>query len=144
MDLSEVKKALKRGLFYYTYLRLCDCAVEDLLTLLDLYACLECVSGNNKVKACNLLAVKRYAALLDETLDLALACCKTASDHKVNDVHAVADSVSFKLCCGHVGVVTGINEDGSIVIREMNYFGPGIISEAIIPAEMVESFNYIY
>ncbi len=45
---------------------------------------------------------------------------------------------------GHVGVVTGINEDGSIVIREMNYFGPGIISEAIIPAEMVESFNYIY
>lgn len=45
---------------------------------------------------------------------------------------------------GHVGVVTGMNEDGSMVIREMNYFGPGIISEAIIPAEMVESFNYIY
>lgn len=45
---------------------------------------------------------------------------------------------------GHVGVVTAINDDGSIVVREMNYIGPYVINEATIPASQVGSFNYIY
>ncbi len=45
---------------------------------------------------------------------------------------------------GHVGVVVGINADGSIVVREMNYAGYAIVSEAIIPASRVGNFNYIY
>lgn len=45
---------------------------------------------------------------------------------------------------GHVGVVTAINGDGSIVVREMNYIGPYVINEATIPASQVGNFNYIY
>ena len=45
---------------------------------------------------------------------------------------------------GHVGVVTGINEDGSIEIREMNYLGYGIVNDATITADQVGNFNYIY
>ena len=45
---------------------------------------------------------------------------------------------------GHVGVVVGINGDGSIVVREMNYYGRSVVSEATIPANYVGNFNYIY
>ena len=45
---------------------------------------------------------------------------------------------------GHVGVVVGINDDGSIIVREMNYAGYSAVSEAIIPASQVGNFNYIY
>lgn len=45
---------------------------------------------------------------------------------------------------GHVGVVVGINGDGSIVVREMNYSGRYIVTEATIPASDVGNFNYIY
>lgn len=45
---------------------------------------------------------------------------------------------------GHVGVVTGINADGSIEIREMNYLGYGIVNDATITADQVGNFNYIY
>lgn len=45
---------------------------------------------------------------------------------------------------GHVGVVVGINDDGSIVVREMNYAGRYVVTEATIPAAYVGNFNYIY
>ncbi len=45
---------------------------------------------------------------------------------------------------GHVGVVVGINDDGSIVVREMNYAGRYVVTEATIPATYVGNFNYIY
>lgn len=45
---------------------------------------------------------------------------------------------------GHVGVVVGINGDGSIVVREMNYAGRYVVTEATIPASSVGNFNYIY
>lgn len=45
---------------------------------------------------------------------------------------------------GHVGVVTAVNPDGSIVVREMNYAAPYVITEATIPASQVGAFNYIY
>ena len=45
---------------------------------------------------------------------------------------------------GHVGVVVGINGDGSIVVREMNYAGRYVVTESIIPAAYVGNFNYIY
>lgn len=45
---------------------------------------------------------------------------------------------------GHVGVVVGVNGDGSIVVREMNYAGRYVVTEATIPAAYVGSFNYIY
>lgn len=45
---------------------------------------------------------------------------------------------------GHVGVVIGINDDGSIVVREMNYAGRYVVTEATIPASSVGNFNYIY
>lgn len=45
---------------------------------------------------------------------------------------------------GHVGVVTAVNKDGSIVVREMNYSGRYVVTEATIPANYVSSFNYIY
>lgn len=45
---------------------------------------------------------------------------------------------------GHVGVVVGINDDGSIVVREMNYAGRYVVTEATIPASHVGNFNYIY
>ncbi len=45
---------------------------------------------------------------------------------------------------GHVGVVVGINDDGSIVVREMNYAGRYVVTEATIPATYTGNFNYIY
>lgn len=45
---------------------------------------------------------------------------------------------------GHVGVVVGINNDGSIVVREMNYAGSYVVTEATIPAAYVGNYNYIY
>jgi len=45
---------------------------------------------------------------------------------------------------GHVGVVLSINNDGSITVREMNYAGRYVVTEAEIPAENVKLFNYIY
>lgn len=46
---------------------------------------------------------------------------------------------------GHVGVVVGINPDGSIVIQEANYnYRVGRITRATIPASAVGNFNYIH
>lgn len=45
---------------------------------------------------------------------------------------------------GHVGVVTGINADGSITIREMNYGRTYRVTEATIPANLVRNFTYIH
>ena len=45
---------------------------------------------------------------------------------------------------GHVGVVVGVNDDGSIVVREMNYAGRYVVTEATIPAAYAGNFNYIY
>ena len=45
---------------------------------------------------------------------------------------------------GHVGVVTGINGDGSITVREMNYGRPYRVTESTIPANIVRNFNYIH
>lgn len=45
---------------------------------------------------------------------------------------------------GHVGVVTAVNGDGSITVREMNYAGRYVVTEATIPASQTGGFNYIY
>lgn len=46
---------------------------------------------------------------------------------------------------GHVGVVTAINSDGTITIREMNYLNRAFtVFESIIPANSVGRFNYIH
>lgn len=46
---------------------------------------------------------------------------------------------------GHVGIVTGINGDGSITVREMNYgYQLNVIYESTIPASAVGNFNYIH
>ena len=45
---------------------------------------------------------------------------------------------------GHVGVVTGINSDGSLTVREMNYGRAYRITEGVIPANIVGNFNYIH
>lgn len=46
---------------------------------------------------------------------------------------------------GHVGVVTSVNSNGSITIREMNYSGLTFtVTEAIIPAQYVGMYNYIH
>ena len=45
---------------------------------------------------------------------------------------------------GHVGVVVGINADGSVVVREMNFWGNFVVTEGTIPASAVHNFNYIY
>lgn len=46
---------------------------------------------------------------------------------------------------GHVGVVTGVNSDGSIVVREMNYsYRVNVVTESTIPANIVSNFNYIH
>lgn len=46
---------------------------------------------------------------------------------------------------GHVGIVVGINDDGSIVVQEANYnYRPGRITRATIPASAVGNFNYIH
>lgn len=46
---------------------------------------------------------------------------------------------------GHVGIVVGINDDGSIVVQEANYnYRPGRVTRATIPASAVGNFNYIH
>lgn len=45
---------------------------------------------------------------------------------------------------GHVGIVEAVNEDGSIVVTEMNYVGYNIISRSTIKAEFVANYNYIH
>ena len=46
---------------------------------------------------------------------------------------------------GHVGVVVGVNGDGSIRVRETNYnYRVGRVTEATIPAAAVGRFNYIH
>lgn len=45
---------------------------------------------------------------------------------------------------GHVGVVEEVKPDGSIRVSEMNYAGWNKISERIIPASQVGSYNYIH
>lgn len=46
---------------------------------------------------------------------------------------------------GHVGVVLAVNDDGSILVREMNYgYRVNVITESTIPAHAVGSFNYIH
>lgn len=46
---------------------------------------------------------------------------------------------------GHVGVVLRVNDDGSILVREMNYsYRVNVITESTIPANSVGNFNYIH
>ena len=46
---------------------------------------------------------------------------------------------------GHVGIVVGLFEDGSIRVRETNYnYRVGRVTEATIPAAAVGRFNYIH
>lgn len=46
---------------------------------------------------------------------------------------------------GHVGIVVGINADGSIVVQEANYnYRVGRVTRATIPASAVGNFNYIH
>lgn len=46
---------------------------------------------------------------------------------------------------GHVGVVVGVNNDGSIVVEETNYnYATGRVTRATIPASAVGNFNYIH
>lgn len=46
---------------------------------------------------------------------------------------------------GHVGIVVGVNGDGSIIVREMNYGGRAYsVLESTIPANLVGNFNYIH
>lgn len=46
---------------------------------------------------------------------------------------------------GHVGVVLRVNDDGSILVREMNYgYRAWVVTESTIPANIVGNFNYIH
>ena len=46
---------------------------------------------------------------------------------------------------GHVGVVLRVNDDGSILVREMNYgYRVNVITESTIPANVVANFSYIH
>lgn len=45
---------------------------------------------------------------------------------------------------GHVGYVEAVNEDGSIVVTEMNYGVPYRVIRSTIPASAVGNFNYIH
>lgn len=59
------------------------------------------------------------------------------------EVHAIFQTSSGWY--GHVGIVTGINPDGSITVEEANYnYRPGRITRSIIPADAVGSFYYIH
>lgn len=59
------------------------------------------------------------------------------------EVHAVFQTPSGVY--GHVGVVVGINPDGSIIVQEANYnYRVGRITRSTIPASAVGNFNYIH
>jgi surface antigen/LysM repeat protein len=45
---------------------------------------------------------------------------------------------------GHVSVVVGMNSDGSIRVREMNYAGYNIVSERTVSASEVPRYNFIH
>ncbi len=45
---------------------------------------------------------------------------------------------------GHVGYVESVNDDGSIVVSEMNYGIPWRVIRSTIPASAVGNFNYIH
>lgn len=46
---------------------------------------------------------------------------------------------------GHVGVVLRILDDGSLIVREMNYgYRSNVITESTIPANVVGNFTYIH
>lgn len=45
---------------------------------------------------------------------------------------------------GHVGFVERVNDDGSILVSEMNYAGWNVVSSRTISADQVGSFNYIH
>ncbi len=46
---------------------------------------------------------------------------------------------------GHVGVVLNILDDGSLIVREMNYgYRANVITESTIPANVVGNFTYIH
>lgn len=46
---------------------------------------------------------------------------------------------------GHVGVVLKIYDDGSLLVREMNYgYRANVITESTIPANVVGNFTYIH
>lgn len=46
---------------------------------------------------------------------------------------------------GHVGYVVGVNDDGSVRVREMNYnYITYAVSEATIPANLASNLNYIH
>ncbi len=45
---------------------------------------------------------------------------------------------------GHVGYVVAVNDDGTILVREMNYnYRAGVVTESLISAGTARSFNYI-
>ena len=46
---------------------------------------------------------------------------------------------------GHVGYVVAVNDDGTILVRELNYnYRAGVLTESLISASAVSSFNYIH
>lgn len=45
---------------------------------------------------------------------------------------------------GHVGIVEQVNEDGSVVISEMNTVGWGVKSSKTLSAEQAANYSYIY
>lgn len=45
---------------------------------------------------------------------------------------------------GHVGIVERVNDDGSLLVSDMNYVGWNIISTRTVPASSVGSYNYIH
>lgn len=45
---------------------------------------------------------------------------------------------------GHVGIVEAVYENGDILVTEMNYGGYNVITQAVIKAEYVASYNYIH
>jgi len=45
---------------------------------------------------------------------------------------------------GHVGIVEKVNDDGSLLVSDMNYVGWNIISTRSVPASSVGSYSYIH
>ena len=52
------------------------------------------------------------------------------------------DSVGYGY--GHVGVVLSVNSDDTITVREMNYAGRYVVTEAEVPSSVWQGFNFIY
>lgn len=61
------------------------------------------------------------------------------------EMGAVFQTTSGGSWYGHVGVVLRVNDDGSILVREMNYLNRTFtVFESTIPANSVRNFNYIH